>query len=376
VAGNHDLVSTAESRVYPPVHRLTTRGQFLVFALMMVSLVGAIAFPAARDYQGRGYNVTWAYTLTENLLSLAFLLAVARPVWRVLDGTPLAPGRRRRNLAARLLCCGVYAVAEGTWTHAATVSTVWLFGVDARMLAEPDKQWGQQILAANFGFLFLLAAHIVLQRSHQRQQLLLVERSLAEFRLQALSLELQPHFLFNTLNAIASLSREDPARAERMVLRLSDLLRMTLDSGTNGAVPLQRELEHLDLYLDLQEMRFGPRLTVVRDFDPGTLGAKVPGLLLQPLVENALTHGIGPRAGPGRLELTSRREGETLVLRVRDDGVGLPPEAERRERTGVGTTRARLAAMFGSAQAFTLRPAPGGGTLAEVRIPFTPTPPA
>jgi LytS/YehU family sensor histidine kinase len=99
-------------------------------------------------------------------------------------------------------------------------------------------------------------------------------------------------------------------------------------------------------------------------------------MLLQPLVENALTHGIGPRIGPGRIELTAQREGDALVLGVRDDGVGLPPSAERRERTGIGTTRARLAAMFGEAQRFTLAPAEGGGTEAVVRIPFTPSPAA
>ena len=145
---------------------------------------------------------------------------------------------------------------------------------------------------------------------------------------------------------------------------------MTQQAGADGHVSLRRELEQVDLYLELQSMRFGPRLTVVRDVDPAVLGARVPGMLLQPLVENALAHGIGPRPGAGRLGLSARREGEVLVLRVDDDGVGLAPE--RRERTGVGTTRARLAAMFGEAQRFTLAPAHGGGTAAELRIPYQP----
>jgi len=379
VAGSDDVLSrhssVPASRVYPPVHRLVTRGQFLTFALAMAALAGGIVFPATRDLQGRGYDIQWWHTLTSNYLGLAFLLVAARTVWRLFDATPLAPGRRWRNGLARLLIAAAYAVVDGTWARGANILTVWLYGLDPGFLSEPEQRWPMQVLGGAFGSLFLLVAHVVLQRSHERQQLLLVERSLAESRLQALSLELQPHFLFNTLNAIASLAREDPPRAERMLLRLSDLLRITLHSGMNGAVPLQQELEHLDLYLDLQEMRFGPRLTVVRDLDPATLDARVPGLLLQPLVENALTHGIGPRPGPGRLEITSRREGEALVLRVRDDGVGLAPGAERRERTGVGTTRARLAAMFGTSQAFTLAPAAGGGTVAEVRIPFTLAPP-
>jgi two-component system, LytTR family, sensor kinase len=343
----------------------------LVFAAIVLAIVGFVTPPTARDFYGRGYDVHWWHVLTSGLFGVGFFLAMARPVWRVLDALPLAPGLRWRNSAARICVGAAYAALDGTWAYLAAIFTVWLYGLDPRLLAEREARWTYHVVQGMAGFAILLIAHTVLQRSHEIRQREALERSLALARLQALSLELQPHFLFNTLNGIAALVREDPRRAERMLVRLGDLLRMTLRTGADGEIPLRHELEHLDLYLDLQNMRFGTRLTVVRDVDPATLSARVPSMLLQPLVENALTHGIIPRAGPGRVELTARREGQMLVLRVRDDGVGLAPGPERRERTGLGTTRARLAAMFDGAQSFTLSPASDGGTVAEVRIPFT-----
>jgi signal transduction histidine kinase len=347
-----------------------------VFAtVLLIIAVGAVD-PLTRTLQGRGYDVQRWQIFIGQLLTAGWLLAVAWPVWWVLDRIPFARGRRWRNGALRVALGGVVAALHGLWARGSLLLTVWLAGVDARLLMDPEFQWGRLAQDALANYALLVIAHMILQRSHEQRQQAALERSLAEARLHALSLELQPHFLFNTLNGIAALVRDDPRQAERMLLRLSELLHVTLREGAEGDIPLQRELEHLDLYLDLQSMRFGPRLTVVRDVDPATLRARVPRMLLQPLVENALTHGIGPRIGPGRIELTAQREGDALVLGVRDDGVGLPPSAERRERTGIGTTRARLAAMFGEAQRFTLAPAEGGGTEAVVRIPFTPSPAA
>jgi LytS/YehU family sensor histidine kinase len=222
------------------------------------------------------------------------------------------------------------------------------------------------------GIAMIVVAHVLLQRWREQRQLAALERSLADTRLQALSLQLQPHFLFNTLNGIAALIRLDPRLAEQMIVRLSELLRATLDQSSDGVVPLSVELSHLELYVSLQLMRFGPRLTVMREIDPATELAAVPSMVLQPLVENALTHGIARRVGPARLCLRSRREGEMLVLCVEDDGVGLP-QAPAREGTGIGTTRARLAAMFKGTARLTLRPRAGGGTIAEVRLPICDT---
>lgn len=364
---------TVQPRMHPPVSRLTTRRQWLVFALVLLILAVGGVDPLTRTLRERGYSIEHWQVLVGQLLTAMWMLGVAWPTWWVLDRIPFARGRRWRNGVLRVLLGVVVSSFHGLWVRWSVLLTVWFLGVDARLLTDAEFQWARQAQDAVGNYALLIIAHMILQRSHEQRQQAALERGLAQARLHALSLELQPHFLFNTLNGIAALVRDDPRQAERMLLRLSDLLRVTLRESAEREIPLERELEHLDLYLDLQRMRYGPRVTVVRKVDPETLGARVPRMLLQPLVENALTHGIGRRAGPGQIEVSARREGDSLVLGVRDDGVGLPPDAERRERTGIGTTRARLAAMFGDLQRFTLAPAEGGGTEAVVRIPFMPS---
>jgi signal transduction histidine kinase len=351
-----------------PVHRRTTWAQWLVFTAVILVLVHGAADSSTRELHARGVGVQGWHMLVVGFVGAAVYLGSAWPVWRVLDALAMEPGRLWRSGALRGLACVAYVAIDALVTLALLVLAVHLLGADPRLVAEYSRPV-DVVIRGTAGFAVLVLAHAVLQRIHERAQRAALARSLAEARLRALSLELRPHFLFNALNGIAALVREDPRRAERMLVGLGDLLRLTQQAGVDGQVPLRRELEQVDRYLELASMRFGPRLTVVRDVDPSTLGARVPGMLLQPLVENALAHGIGPRAGPGTLELSVRREGETLVLRVRDDGVGLP--AQPRERTGVGTTRARLAAMFGAAQRFTLA-SEAGGTAAEVRIPYQP----
>lgn len=223
----------------------------------------------------------------------------------------------------------------------------------------------------------MLLAHVVIQRVHRsryrQRRAAELEASLARARLHALSKELQPHFLFNTLNGIAALVQEDPRLAEAMLVRLGDLLRVTLDEGREGEISLRLELEHLDLYLDLQQMRFGPRLAVVRDVPPDVLQAQVPAMLLQPLVENALTHGIGPKPGPGEVGITARRMGDRVSITVHDTGRGLSPVVK--ESTGVRNTRARLAAMFSGDYRFALESrGDGQGTLVTIEIPFRVSP--
>jgi LytS/YehU family sensor histidine kinase len=195
-----------------------------------------------------------------------------------------------------------------------------------------------------------------------------LERSLLRARLHALDLELRPHFLFNTLNAITALVRSEPAKAERMLVTLGSLLRVTL-GRTGREVTVEDELEQLDLYLDIQRVRFRDRLDVKMEADADVMTAYVPGMILQPLVENALTHGLAPRMTGGTIRISVSREGDTVVLRVVDDGVGIPPTGLR-ERTGVGNTRERLRALYGEAHGVTIAPAPGGGTMSEVRVPL------
>ena len=163
-----------------------------------------------------------------------------------------------------------------------------------------------------------------------------LETRLAEAQLQALQRQLHPHFLFNTLNGISALMHRDVHAADRMLVRLSDLLRMALDRRSAQEVPLSDDLEFLAKYLEIEQARFGERLSVRYDFDPETLDALVPNLLLQPLVENSVRHAIAALSEGGVIEVTSRRVGDTLELRVRDNGPGLS-----KERTPVTLTRPR-----------------------------------
>jgi two-component system, LytTR family, sensor kinase len=214
------------------------------------------------------------------------------------------------------------------------------------------------------------------RRDHRLEEARLAEQSarlqaqLARTELQILRSQLDPHFLFNALHVISELVHVDPSRADRMVARLGDLLRMSATLARSGDVALRDELEFVNAYLEIQEARFGNRLRVVRHVDPATLDAAVPSLLVQPLVENAIRHGTSRRATGGQLEIITRRAGRSLVIEVLDDGPGLPADQAPDEGIGIGHTRARLAQLFGDNGGLELEPRAGGGTTARVRLPF------
>ncbi|HEX2079026.1 MAG TPA: sensor histidine kinase [Longimicrobium sp.] len=222
------------------------------------------------------------------------------------------------------------------------------------------------------------AGHVLdmYQRYRDREQRASqLEAQLARARLHALEMQIQPHFLFNTLNSISELVHDDPAAAEVMIAQLGDLLRMTTDGAGRAEVPLSRELEVVGTYLEIERTRFQDRLSVQTEVEPDVLDAMVPNLVLQPLVENAIRHGLSPQVSPGTVTLAARRVGDVLRLTVRDDGRGLPPRGERRERVGVGNTRSRLKQAYGAAHRFELADAPGGGTLVTIEIPYRPAGP-
>lgn len=198
-----------------------------------------------------------------------------------------------------------------------------------------------------------------------------LEAKLAHSQLEALRAQLQPHFLFNTLNAIAMMARKgETDGAVRMLAGLSDLLRLALASVGKAEVPLRLELDFLERYLALQQIRFADRLQVKMHISPDVLDARVPSLVLQPLAENAVRHGLSPQNEGGLLEIGAERAGKDLVLTVRDTGVGLPPESERRGGLGLQNIRARLAVLYPEAHRLTLEDHPQGGTLVVVSIPF------
>ena len=212
------------------------------------------------------------------------------------------------------------------------------------------------------------------QRREQARDLELrasqLEGQLTSARLQLLKMQLQPHFLFNTLHAIAELVHEDPRVADGMLTGLGDMLRRSLDHDGGHQVELREELSLLESYLAIEQIRFRDRLHVVYEIEPATLDAIVPHLLLQPLVENAIRHGIAPRLGPGCVRIASRRMDGRLEIRVEDDGVGVPAGQPLREGVGLSNTRGRLQQLYRADHSFELTVRDGGGLVAALDLPY------
>jgi two-component system LytT family sensor kinase len=196
-----------------------------------------------------------------------------------------------------------------------------------------------------------------------------LEKSLTQAKLRALQSQLNPHFLFNTLHTISALMHIDVEKADRMLAKLSDLLRYALDSTDEHEIPLRDEINFLKRYLEIEQTRFGDRLTVTMDIPEDTWDAHVPNLILQPIVENAIRHGIEPHARPGKIHLSARRQNNQLILQVRDNGAGLNPNNPR-EGIGTTNTRLRLQQLYGPRHTFTLENAQPAGLLATIALPL------
>jgi two-component system, LytTR family, sensor kinase len=201
-----------------------------------------------------------------------------------------------------------------------------------------------------------------------------LEAQLAQAQLQALKMQLQPHFLFNTLHSISALVHKDPQAADKMIARLGDFLRLTLDSAGVQEVPLRQELEFLKCYLDIERIRFKDRLTVEMEIEPPALEARLPNLILQPIVENAIRHGIAPRTDAGRIEITARRFDGALQVQITDNGPGLSSNGNNgrilKEGVGLANTQARLQQLYGDGSRLDLANTAKGGLSVTLEIPF------
>jgi len=326
--------------------------------------------------------ITWRLAFRRSFKeTLAYAICTLAILW-LCGRVRHEAGRRARWFLAHMLGALVFSI-----THVAFIS--WLEA------GERSVQTGE-ILTFNYLFGKLLVSYtlsdilkywiIVLGylgwhyyqafRERERQAAALATE-LVQARLQALRMQLNPHFLFNTLNTISALIHENPEAADRMIVRLSELLRRTLDRGDVQEVPLREELEFLRSYLEIEQMRFPDRLTVTFDIEPRTQELLVPQLILQPLVENALRHGILPREEAGRVEISARVvDGRHLELKVRDNGSGLPAANGSPGREGIGlqNVRSRLAQLYGAAQQLEIGNASAGGVEARIRIPCSTIP--
>jgi two-component system, LytTR family, sensor kinase len=199
-----------------------------------------------------------------------------------------------------------------------------------------------------------------------------LKTQLAQAQLRALKMQLHPHFLFNTLHSISSLVLEDPPKANSMIARLGDFLRLTMENSEQQLVTLQEETEFLRCYLDIEQVRFGDRLTVAFQLEPQTLSAQVPHLILQPVVENAIQHAIAPRAAQGRITIEAKRLNSLLRVAISDNGPGISSTVNLLEKKCVGLTnvRTRLQQIYGDGFRFELMNVSDGGLTVIMEIPF------
>jgi sensor histidine kinase YesM len=299
--------------------------------------------------------------------------ALAPLVFRVAAQYPMQRPFRLRSLIAPL-AAGV-GVTLLSLIVGALISTAFepsSFGVQLQQFLGQHFATGLLTYGSLFAIQQALQFHA--EKTRREVEASRMATELAQSRLQALKSQLQPHFLFNTLHAIATLLKEDALSAEDMLLRLSDLLRAFLEDYDGQEISLRRELVLLDLYLGIQQMRFKDRLTTRIYMAPDTLDCAVPSLLLQPIVENAIQHGISERVGPDCVEIEARREGDSLCIEVRNRNSTLEPaqEGSRRAGHGVGlaNTRLRLHELYGEAGQVRLDMTWPEGVACRIRLPF------
>jgi signal transduction histidine kinase len=324
-----------------------------------------------------------AVSVSDSLFTAVRCLGAFVLAWNL----PLEGGRRRnaRNLALALLGA---AVATSALQCLQTAVGSWIAGVPfpplvlLMLLTVPTQLLlFTCFLATGYAIRYFMragersraAVRLAEERARLEGELTRAELQLARSQLQVLKMQLDPHFLFNTFNAIAALMHRDAAAADRMLTRLSELLRITLARAGDQEVTLREELEFLRLYLEIQLSRFGDRLAVDWRVDPGAEGAAVPHLLLQPLVENAVQHGIAQVRGPGRIGITARRQGGQLVLEVTDTGPGLAEDwTPRPGGVGLSNTHARLEQMYGEDHSLEMYTRDEGGTAVVIALPYRP----
>ena len=303
--------------------------------------------------------------------------ALTSPIFRIASRFRLDSERWLRSLAVHAAA----AVAFSILHVAAMLAVRVLLWPDMRQMPLPqwfsfsqgqylrNLDWSLMTYAAVVGLSYALGYY----RESQARALKAahLETSLMEARLKTLEAELHPHFLFNTLHAISTLVHTDPEAADRMISRLSDLLRLTFDRSGAAGITLKEELDFLQKYLEIEQIRFQDRLAVKFDIDPETLDTDVPRLILQPLVENAIKHGIGPRAGQGLVQISAQKRANGTWIEVRDNGVGLSKNARARFTSGVGlsNTRARLECLYGGQHRLDFAEGDGGLSV-QMLIPF------
>ncbi len=309
----------------------------------------------------------------------SYLWALATPL--VLWAASRLPIERNNWLRSSLLHVPISIVLSGIVTALGHVLTWLYFGASVGRPFSLERMG--RFVVANFSEgigIYMLIALISYSLSYYRRyrqgqlRTLQLEAQLSQAQLQSLKMQLHPHFLFNTLHSISALLNKDTEAARRMITRLGDFLRLTLENSGSQEVTLQQEMEFLRCYLEIERIRFQDRLVTRIDVSEQAWDAKVPNLLLQPIVENAIRHGIAPRSTPGLVEIEAKQRNGALRIQVRDNGPGLPAHrtSENLLKRGLGlaNTETRLERLYGAAHVFDLSNDPNGGLVVTMEIPF------
>lgn len=355
-----------------PIARHWSRWTLFFAFWTLVGLSFAIQFYLASS--NAGWPIPWSRAVRSSLGDWYVFALLSIPAFKLSRRFSFERANWLRvgllHIIASLLFSCVYVTLRGAVAY-------W----EARYAGNPGtfSQMLDALLAKTFYlnlwfyWVILAVAHAFdyYQRFHERElRASELEGRLAQARLQALQSQMNPHFLFNTLHTISALMHKDVDAADRMVMKLSELLRLALDNTETHEVPLSQELDFLKRYLEIEQTRFRERLNVEMNIAPDTLQARVPNLVLQPLVENAIRHGVERHARPGRIVLRAHRHQGQLALEVQDNGAGLPDGKPLREGIGLSNTRTRLQQLYGAEQSFELKNVESGGLLARVILPF------
>lgn len=341
----------------------TVRARLLTWTGCLAGWTLVALFFATQSYvtysqYGGGTQPSFRTVLAASLCNWGTWALFTPPVLALAERFPFARGRLTRSVASHAVQAAALVCVK-LWLDAHVRSLVF---------HRPAQLWLADVHPTLLTYAAIVAgAHFVaLRRLALRTSQL--EAGLALARLQALEARLHPHFLFNTLNAISALVHVNPAAADRMIGRLGELLRAALKAGAGQEVQLRDELEFVRGYLEIEQARFPDRLRVDYELDEGALDARLPSLVLQPLVENAVRHGIAQRASAGRISIRAVHEAGMLRVEVSDDGPGL--RGELREGVGLSATRERLIRLYGPGQRITVDAGPEGGARATLTIPF------
>jgi len=345
------------------LERWRERSHWLVGAWVVVTLYTAVQAYLYPAVVGGGH---WWRALVTNAVVYAPWMLVIPLVDAILEAHPI----ERRNWLRRLLVHAVLGLAVTLILFVPAQLLLRALGIHGNYPLSSLLVWGVQSMYPTYWLivLALAALHSYRQFQEARVQAMALRASLSEARLEALSAQLEPHFLFNALNSVSSLMLEDPRAAQSMLARLGELLRATLRTDRNQRISLADEVEVLRMYLDIERVRHEDRIEVRLDVPPECEETRVPPFLLQPLVENAFRHGLGGREQGGRVWVRAARQGTSLRIEVGDDGEGADSSALQ-EGVGLSNTRSRLQQLYGAEASLAIESAPQRGFSAVITLP-------